>query len=159
MMTIKKKIKLNEIDRLTSKHMSNFLSTSLISNPQSFSFIDESPVLHFLHSLSLSAKYNKRTGVEAQLKSAVTNPFPKANIAVAERRPISRKKYPVRSYSSCILVDLRNSFSLSGNILCKALAFSRKTSLEVFREDTRTQLLLCLEKRDCFHVEEMTNLV
>lgn len=83
--------------------MSNFLSTSLISNPQSFSFIDESPVLHFLHGLSLSAKQNKRTGVEALLKSAVTNACYKANIAVAERRPISRKKYALTQVaSSCI---------------------------------------------------------
>jgi len=39
--------------------MSNGLSTSSISDPHSFFFIDESSVLHFLHGLSLSAKQNK----------------------------------------------------------------------------------------------------
>lgn len=137
--------------------MSNFLSTSLISNPQSFSFIDGSPVLHFLHSLSLSAKDNKRTGVEAQLKSAVTNAFPKANIVVAERRQISQKKYALTQVASWCTRGTRFRFPV---IFCAKPWPSRgRHHLRFFVKTPEHSCLLCLEKRDCFHVEEMTNLL
>lgn len=55
------------IDRsidFTSKHVWYFIPTSLLSNPQSFSFIEVQSVLHFLRGLSLSTKRNKRTGLD-----------------------------------------------------------------------------------------------